>query len=235
VLPLPVKPQESERFSATVDLAIVLGVFTIGSLAVPFVNPILRKGHGLPGAFTAAAFQFVLEGLAPLTLMALRRERFSCYGLIRSNLGRSLGVGLALAVVYDLVLSWQRAAARFPNECRLFKETVLPRFYRMTGSKAASPEGKAPPSTTQGKKVSAQKRRPAQKHPRKKAPAPEKPTDVQNGSDYLDSPPWKSSIKPQPAGEEEALDWQSEAAREARVMEYGKYLVRQRKMQRRRI
>jgi hypothetical protein len=104
------KMQERERFSATVDLAIALGVFTLGSLAVPFVNPLLRQGHGLFGAFTAATFQFVLEGLAPLTLMALRRERFSCYGLIRSSLGPSLALGLALAVVYDLVLSWHAGA-----------------------------------------------------------------------------------------------------------------------------
>lgn len=102
--------QTRSRVSAAVDLGIVLVVFAIGSLSVPFVNPILRQGHSLPAAFTAAAFQFFLEGMAPLALMALRREGFSCYGLIRHNLWPSLGVGLALAVVYDLGLSWQAGA-----------------------------------------------------------------------------------------------------------------------------
>jgi hypothetical protein len=89
-----------------VDLAIVLAAFAIGSISVPFVNPILRQGHGLAGAFSAAIYQFLLEGLAPLTLMALRREHFSCYGLVRQQLGPSLTFGLALVVLYDLALSW---------------------------------------------------------------------------------------------------------------------------------
>lgn len=112
MLSLPVELQKKLCLSAAVDLATILVVFAIGFLAVPFVNPILRQGHSLSGVFTAAAFQFLLEGLAPLTLMALRRERFSYYGIIRRNLGRSLSLGLALAVVYDLVLSWQRAHLR---------------------------------------------------------------------------------------------------------------------------
>lgn len=110
MLRVPVQPQRRSRVSATVDLAIVLVVFAIGSLSVPFVNPILRQGHSLSVAFAAAVFQFLLEGLAPLTLMALRRERFSCYGLVRRNLGPSLALGLALAVVYDLALSWHAGA-----------------------------------------------------------------------------------------------------------------------------
>ena len=61
-------------------------------------------------AFAAAAFQCLLEGLAPLTLMALRREPFSCYGLTRRKLGRSLALGLALAVLYDLGLSCRSGA-----------------------------------------------------------------------------------------------------------------------------
>lgn len=46
-----------------------------------------------------------MEGLAPLTLIALRRERSSCYGLVRCNLPRSLALGIALAALYDLALS----------------------------------------------------------------------------------------------------------------------------------
>jgi len=110
MLPVLTQLQTRSRISAAVDLGIVLVVFAIGSLSVPFVNPILRQGRSLSAAFTAAAFQFFLEGMAPLTLMVLRREGFSCYGLIRHNLWRSLGLGLALAVVYDLGLSWQAGA-----------------------------------------------------------------------------------------------------------------------------
>ena len=98
------------RRSAAVDLAVVIVVFAVGSLSVPFLNPILRHGHGLLMAFAAAAFQFLLEGLAPLTLMALRREPLSDYGLTRRNLGLSLALGLALAVLYDLALSWRAGA-----------------------------------------------------------------------------------------------------------------------------
>jgi len=57
-------------------------------------------------AFAAAGFQFLLEGLAPLALMALRHEPFSSYGFTWHNLGRSLTLGLGLALLYDLALSW---------------------------------------------------------------------------------------------------------------------------------
>jgi hypothetical protein len=102
--------KEQSRPTAAADLVIVLAVFALGSLSVPFLNPILRNGRGLSGALAAAAFQFTLEGLAPLTLMALRRESFSSYGLIRRNLWPSLGLGLALALMYDLAVSWHAGA-----------------------------------------------------------------------------------------------------------------------------
>jgi hypothetical protein len=104
-------PERTDRGSAAMDLVIVIFVFAAGSLSVPFLNPILRNGHGLIMVFAAAAFQFLLEGLAPLTLMALRREPFSDYGLIRRNVGWSLALGLAFALFYDLVLSWHAGAA----------------------------------------------------------------------------------------------------------------------------
>jgi hypothetical protein len=97
---------KSVRSSAAIDLAIVLIVFAAGCLTVPFLNPILRNGHGLMMAFAAAGFQFLLEGLAPLALMALRHEPFSSYGFTWHNLGRSLTLGLGLALLYDLALSW---------------------------------------------------------------------------------------------------------------------------------
>jgi hypothetical protein len=103
--------ERTDRGSAAMDLVIVIFVFAAGSLSVPFLNPILRNGHGLIMVFAAAAFQFVLEGLAPLTLMALRREPFSDYGLIRRNIGWSLAMGLAFALFYDFVLSWHAGAA----------------------------------------------------------------------------------------------------------------------------
>lgn len=93
------------------DFVIVISVFAAGSLSVPFLNPILRKGHGLIMVFAAAAFQFLLEGLAPLTLMVLRREPFSDYGLVRRNVGWSLALGFVFALFYDLALSWHAGAA----------------------------------------------------------------------------------------------------------------------------
>ena len=98
------------RLSAVVDLAAVIVVFAAGSLSVPFVNPILRHGHSLFIAFVGAAYQFSVEGLAPLTIMALRRERFAAFGFIRRNLGESLALGIAFAILYDLVLSWRAGA-----------------------------------------------------------------------------------------------------------------------------
>jgi len=102
--------QRSAR-SAAIDLVIVILVFAAGSVSVPLLNPILRNAHGLIMVSAAAAFQFLLEGLAPLTLMTIRREGFSEYGLIRRNVGRSLILGLAFALFYDLVLSWHAGVA----------------------------------------------------------------------------------------------------------------------------
>ena len=110
MLSAPVQLKRKSRFSATLDLGIVLTVFASGSLSVPLVNPILRHGSGMSGVFAAATYQFVLEGMAPLALMLWRRERFSCYGLIRRDLGVSLSFGFALAVLYDLGLSWHTGA-----------------------------------------------------------------------------------------------------------------------------
>jgi len=95
------------RYSAAVDLGIVLAIFAMVSLSVPLLNPILRQGRGMPGVFAAAAYQFVMEGIGPLVLMLMRRERFSGYALIGRNLARSVALGLGLAVLYDLGLSWE--------------------------------------------------------------------------------------------------------------------------------
>lgn len=103
-------PSEKLRESAALDLAIVIAVFLVGSLTVPFVNPVLRRAHGLSMAFAAAAYQFLLEGFAPLTLMGFRREPFSRCGFSRRNLGASLVLGLALAVLYDIAMSLHAGA-----------------------------------------------------------------------------------------------------------------------------
>lgn len=104
------RPEEKSRISAVADLAVAIGVFAIVSATVPFLNPILRHGKSLAFAFAAAAYQFLAEGLAPLGLMWLRREPFHDYGLVRRNLWKSLALGLALAVLYDLALSWHAGA-----------------------------------------------------------------------------------------------------------------------------
>lgn len=74
------------------------------------MDPLLRKGHGLAMVFAAAAYQFTFEGVAPLVIMAIRRERFSDYGLTRRNAGRSVALGLILAGIYDLSMSWRARA-----------------------------------------------------------------------------------------------------------------------------
>ncbi|HYM74794.1 MAG TPA: hypothetical protein VE377_02355 [Candidatus Dormibacteraeota bacterium] len=70
------------------------------------LDPILRKGRGLAMVFVLAAYQFTFEGVAPLVIMVVRRERFSDYGFTRRSAGRSCALGFALAIVYDLAMSW---------------------------------------------------------------------------------------------------------------------------------
>lgn len=74
------------------------------------LDPILRKGHGLAMAFGLAAYQFTFEGVAPLMIMAIRRERLADYGLKRRNAGKSAALGVVLAGIYDLCLSWYARA-----------------------------------------------------------------------------------------------------------------------------
>ena len=102
-----------DRSRAIVDLVVILAVFGLMSLSIPWLNPILRRGHGLPVFFAASAYQFTIEGAAPLALMWLRRERFSDYGFVRRGLWRSLALGLALALVYDAGLSISSGALRW--------------------------------------------------------------------------------------------------------------------------
>ena len=100
----------AEQRKAVVDLAIVIAVFVLGSLSIPALDPILRRGHGVTGAVTLAAYQFTLEGLAPFLLILLRRESLRAYGLTRDGVGRSLALAVALAIVYDASMSWYSGA-----------------------------------------------------------------------------------------------------------------------------
>lgn len=99
-----------DRRRAAIDLAIVLAVFAIGSASLPVLAPLLRKGHGLGGALALASYQFTLEGLAPLTLIAIHRESFRDYGLRRERLAYSLVLAVVLAFLYDAALSLHAGA-----------------------------------------------------------------------------------------------------------------------------
>jgi len=100
----------TNRRGAALDLAILIAFFLACDLSEPVLDPILRKGRGLAMVFALAAYQFTFEGVAPLMIMAIRRERFADYGLTRRNAGRSVALGLALAGIYDLSKSWYASA-----------------------------------------------------------------------------------------------------------------------------
>jgi hypothetical protein len=95
----------SERRNAAIDLCVVLAVFVAVSLTLPILNPLLRRGHGLGGAFLLSCYQFSIEGLAPFALILWRRESAADFGLQRRRVGRSLALALLLAAIYDIGLS----------------------------------------------------------------------------------------------------------------------------------
>ncbi len=104
-------PREAgTRRAAAIDLATVVVFFFVCYLSVPVMDPLLRRGTGLAMAFALAAYQFTFEGVAPLVIMAVRRERFSDYGFTRRNAGKSLLLGLLLAVIYNAGMSWHAGA-----------------------------------------------------------------------------------------------------------------------------
>jgi hypothetical protein len=80
------------------------------SAAEPVLDPLLRQGRGLAGVLALAAYQFSCEGLAPLLILLARRERLSRYGFARRNAVKSIVLGLALAAINDLVMSWHAGA-----------------------------------------------------------------------------------------------------------------------------
>jgi hypothetical protein len=60
--------------------------------------------------FALAAYQFMFEGFAPLLVMWIRHERFCDFGFTRNSIGKSLGLAVALAAIYDLAMSWNAGA-----------------------------------------------------------------------------------------------------------------------------
>ena len=65
---------------------------------------------GLTRVVLLAAFQFTAEGLVPLLLIAVRRERLSGFGFTSRNAGKSVAFAVLLAAAYDLALSCHAGA-----------------------------------------------------------------------------------------------------------------------------
>lgn len=93
------------RTSAAVDLIILLTVFALGFLMVPSLNLFAGQYHGLLVVFAAAAMQFLVEGAAPLAVMAVRNEQFASYGFTRRKLVIALGMAVGTALLYDFAYS----------------------------------------------------------------------------------------------------------------------------------
>jgi hypothetical protein len=97
------------RFSAAVDLAIVVGVTLICGFNIPAISSVLKRLGGIREGLALALFQFIAEGLAVLVLLAVRRERLSDYGFAMHRLYNSLAIALVFTVANDAALSWHRA------------------------------------------------------------------------------------------------------------------------------
>ena len=93
------------RSKAAFDIAMSLLAFATCSLCVPYLNPRLRSAHGFRFVLGMALYQFCAESLAPLALLLVRRESFSCYGFSWNRLRPSLLLGLLLALLYDIGIS----------------------------------------------------------------------------------------------------------------------------------
>ena len=94
------------RRAAAIDLSVAIAFFLVCSAAEPVLDPLLRKGRGLAGVLALAGYQFACEGLALVFIMIVRHERLSSYGIIQRNADKSVALGLALAGINDLVMSW---------------------------------------------------------------------------------------------------------------------------------
>jgi len=98
------------RSKALTDLILAVGAVL---LSLPWASPShspFRHMTGLTEVLMLAAFQFTAEGLVPLLLIAVRRERLSSYGFTSRNAGKSVAFGVVLAAAYDLALSCHAGA-----------------------------------------------------------------------------------------------------------------------------
>ena len=98
------------RSKALTDLILAVGVVLV---SLPWASPsnsLFRRMSGLTAVLMLAAFQFTAEGLVPLLLIAVRRERLSGFGFTSRNAGKSVAFAIVLAATYDLALSWHAGA-----------------------------------------------------------------------------------------------------------------------------
>jgi hypothetical protein len=96
--------------AAVIDLTIAIAFFLACAFALPTLDPILRRGRGLTGVLALAGYQLMCEGVVLLFIMAARHEHPSSYGFSRRRVGRSIGLALAMAGIYNLALSWRAGA-----------------------------------------------------------------------------------------------------------------------------
>jgi hypothetical protein len=99
----------TNRREAAIDLGVAVAVVLVTLALTPALIRVYRRHSGLAAVLVLAAFQFSAEGLVPLILMAIHRERFSDYGFHWRNIGKSVALAVLLAAVYDLALSLHAA------------------------------------------------------------------------------------------------------------------------------
>jgi hypothetical protein len=93
----PSSTKPVDRRAAILDLILAAGVVL---LSLPWASPStspFRHMHGIAAVLVLAGFQFSVEGLVPLLLIAARHERLSDYGFTLRNLGRSVFLAAVLA------------------------------------------------------------------------------------------------------------------------------------------
>jgi len=98
------------RSKAITDLMLAVSVVLV---SLPWASPsnsLFRHWSGLTALLMLAAFQLTVEGLVPLALIAIRRERLSGFGIAWRNAGKSLAFGVVFATVNDLALSFRTGA-----------------------------------------------------------------------------------------------------------------------------
>ena len=98
------------RSKALTDLILAVGVVLV---SIPWASPsnsLFRGMSGLTAVLMLAAYQFTAEGLVPLLLIAVHRERLSGYGFTARNAGKSVAFAVMLVAAYDLALSFRAGA-----------------------------------------------------------------------------------------------------------------------------